>query len=76
MRCTNSPWGRPPLYLNATKGVGVTEYLQSAIMHYRPLARVRWPRFVLASIPGQMTCRLLVIGPRFKSEFYLARGLG
>lgn len=67
---------RPPLYQNATEEVGATEYSQSAFKHYRPLARVRWPLFLLASIPGQMEGRLLVIGPRFESEFYLARGLG
>ncbi len=67
---------RPPEYQDPTDGVGATEYSQSSFVHYRPLARVRWPLFLLASIPEQVDGKLLIIGPRFESEFYLARGLG
>ena len=56
--------------------VGAIEYSRSSFAHFRPLARVRWPLFLLASIPGQTDGKLLVIGPRFESEFYLAWGLG
>jgi hypothetical protein len=67
---------RLPEYRGTAQGVGATEYSRSSFAHYRPLARVRWPLFLLASIPGQTDGNLLVIGPRFESEFYLARGLG
>ncbi len=68
---------RPPEYLaDLTRAVGATKYSRSAFELYRPLARTKWPLFLLASIPGQVEGKLLVMGPRFESEFYLARGLG
>jgi SAM-dependent methyltransferase len=66
----------PPTYKSSTSGVGATEYSRIAFAKYQPLARVRWPLFMLASIPGQTEDELLIVGPRFESEFYLARALG
>ncbi len=67
---------QPPEYRSVTEKVGATEYSQSSFAAYTPLERVRWPLLLLASIPGQTNGKLLVIGPRFESEFYLAQGLG
>lgn len=67
---------RPPDYRGSTSGVGAKEYSRLSFAHYRPLERVRWPLYLLASMPGQVGGRLLIVGPRFESEFYLARGLG
>ncbi len=67
---------QPPKYRDLPEKVGAKEYSRTSFARYRPLERVRWPLLLLASVPGQVDGKLLVIGPRFESEFYLARGLG
>ncbi len=67
---------RSPQYAGSTPETGATEYSRTAFDKYVPLQRVRWPLFLLASMPGQVDGKLLIIGPRFESEFHLAKGPG
>lgn len=55
---------------------GANDYSQAAFSAYRPLERVRWPLLLLASVPDVEKKSLLVVGPRFESEFLIAEGLG
>lgn len=55
---------------------GANDYSREAFAFYRPLERVRWPLLMLASIPDMEKESLLIVGPRFESEFLIAEGLG
>jgi hypothetical protein len=52
------------------------EYSKSWLAHYRPEGRVQWTMYLLASIPDCRKDSLLIIGPRYEPEIFMARGLG
>jgi SAM-dependent methyltransferase len=54
----------------------VPNYSLDGFRRYRPLARTQWLFHALAAIPGGPRDRLLIIGPRFANERFLARGIG
>jgi SAM-dependent methyltransferase len=65
-----------PRYAIRTNDVGALDYSQQAFNSYQPHKRIRYLYFLLAGFPRQTEGDLLIIGPRFENEFYLARGLG
>lgn len=52
------------------------DYSLKSFAPYRPLARTEWLYHALASIPGSPRDRVLIVGPRFANERFLARALG
>lgn len=56
--------------------VGGQNYSRAAFSNYQPLERVRWLLLMLAGIPDNPKDSLLIVGPRFESEFIIAEGLG
>lgn len=52
------------------------QYSASYLRRYAPDPRVRWPMFLLASIPDCPKDSILVIGPRYEPELLMAEGLG
>lgn len=75
---------RLPRYREVPTVSGGLDYSRDNFGAYCPLARTRWPLLLLAAIPGQAHDehgqnaggRLLIIGPRFEGELFLAEGLG
>lgn len=75
---------RVPRYMKDGGKSGGLDYSRSHFNFHRPLSRVKWPLFLLSSIPdlvfdehGMSTGRhLLIIGPRYESEIFLAESLG
>lgn len=67
---------RPPAYRHRSVASGALDYSRNAFRHYHPQDRIRWPLYLLASIPGNTRGDLLILGPRFESELVLAAGLG
>lgn len=57
---------------------GARDYSREAFRVFKPLSRVKWPLLVLAGIPRVDTtrARLLIVGPRYETEYFLARALG
>lgn len=60
----------------SSKSTGALEYSQQAFSRHRPHVRSRLLLLFLASLPRQTSSRLLIVGPRFESEIFFARGLG
>jgi hypothetical protein len=52
------------------------DYSASWLEHYRPENRTQWTMYLLASIPDCRKDSLLIIGPRYEPEIFMARGLG
>lgn len=71
-------FGKAPVTTYAAPAEATKEvaYSASYLTTYRPDRRVRWPMFLLASIPDCPKDSLLVIGPRYEPELLMARGLG
>ena len=69
--------GRRLRYIQRDEALtGANDYSRDAFATYRPLKRVRWTLLMLASVPDKDKESLLIVGPRFESEFLIAEGLG
>ena len=66
----------PRQFVDPSGATAAKDYSKEWFSKYRPQRRVRFPLFLLASIPDVDKGSLLIIGPRYESEFFLARGLG
>lgn len=51
-------------------------YSREQFSKYTPLERIYYPIFALMCIPNELTKRILIIGPRYENEIYIARSLG
>ncbi len=58
---------------NTTLGVS---YSREQFSKYKPLGRIYYPLFALMCIPIGLSKRILIIGPRYENEIYIARSLG
>jgi SAM-dependent methyltransferase len=58
------------------ENVGGRTYSRQALAKYSPLPRTRWLMLAAAAFKASSPPGLLIIGPRFESEIFLARGLG
>ena len=58
---------------NTTSGVS---YSQEAFSQFSPLGRIYFPLFALMCIPIELEKKILIIGPRYENEIYIARSLG
>ena len=58
---------------NTTLGVS---YSREQFSKYKPLDRIYYPLFALMCIPTGLSKRILIIGPRYENEIYIARSLG
>lgn len=67
---------RLPSYGDSYALVGAKEYSREALKKHRPQLRTRVVLQLLASLPHQVHGNLLILGPRYESEIFLARGLG
>jgi len=61
--------------INTSTTAGV-DYSKDALGVYRPLDRIYFPMFALSCIPSSKKDALLIIGPRFENEIFIARSLG
>jgi SAM-dependent methyltransferase len=52
------------------------EYSRDSLRHYRPLNRVRSLLYLAAATPDAVTRPILIIGPRYMNEYWLAVALG
>jgi hypothetical protein len=59
-----------------TSRTGEVTYSLENFQNYTPLARIEYPLYLLRSIPNVKKDSLLIIGPRFETEFLIAMGLG
>jgi hypothetical protein len=55
---------------------GALEYSQTWLRRHKPDKRTRLLLCFLASLPQQISGNLLIVGPRYENEIFLARGLG
>lgn len=55
---------------------GEVDYSLENFERYTPLDRIEYPLYLLRSIPNIKKESLLVLGPRFETEFLIAMGLG
>lgn len=69
---------RVPHYEDGAPETAGKKYSLDNFKVFNPLPRVRWPLLVLAGIPNieTSTARILIVGPRFLTEYFLARALG
>lgn len=58
------------------RDVNLIDYSQASFTSYNPLPRTEWLFHALAAIPDGPRDSMLIIGPRFANERFLARGLG
>jgi hypothetical protein len=58
---------------NTTSGVS---YSREQFSMYKPLSRIYYPFFALMCIPIELSKKILIIGPRYENEVYIARSLG
>ncbi|ASY20733.1 ubiquinone/menaquinone biosynthesis methyltransferase [Candidatus Planktophila dulcis] len=58
---------------NTTLGVS---YSREQFGKFTPLARIYNPIFAMMCIPTELNKRLLILGPRYENEIYIARSLG
>jgi hypothetical protein len=58
------------------ESVGGQSYSRQALSRYSPLPRTRWLMLAAAAFKASSPAGPLIIGPRFESEIFLARGLG
>jgi SAM-dependent methyltransferase len=68
---------RPPAYgpVDPAK-VGALRYSQRSLMKYTPLPRTEWLMYLAAALKDSAPSGLLIIGPRYEGEVFMARGLG
>ena len=69
---------RLPQYSQSSSQTGAQDYSRGSFGVFKPLTRVKWPLLVLAGIPTVDTtsARVLIVGPRYETEYFLARALG
>lgn len=69
---------RLPQYSQLAPQTAAKDYSRESFRNFKPLTRVKWPMLVLAGIPRVDTssARLLIVGPRYETEYFLARALG
>ena len=61
--------------VNTSTTAGI-DYSKDALDIYCPLDRIYFPIFALSCIPSNEKDSLLIIGPRFENEIFIARSLG